>query len=258
MIKSEKCCTAKFIKNTLNTPTGFMLKNLKEAPHNTIQIAPSKHSKGNKELVASVIEDFLIEYGKIFSSSYQDSHSSLLRDRLASEFPMYTWHKNSSQHPFDIYSVDAGIAIENKSHKVGKNSTGFGYKNNLVVNATLYPSEARVSDIVPKRCWKHHSAAALDSFMDVLIVIADKTKTNNLVRYKIVDGNYWGIDYDIFQACSEFFNQLNDPEIKNGLLDLIINKYDNKLACLLRNEALPGVKLDLRKLLTVKNPNTKE
>lgn len=258
MTKPVKVHTSTTKTEKLTTPTDYMFKNLGAPAQETIQIGPSKHSNGNKEVVASLINDFLSEHWKIFSEGYRDVHSSLLRDYLANELPNYNWHKNSSQHPFDLYSVEAGVAIENKSHKVGKTIAGFGYKNNLVVNATLYSDEVLTRDIVPKKYWKNYDEAVLDSFMDVLMVTVDKTKTNTIVRYKIVDGNYWGVDYDVFQACSNFFSQLNDPEIKNSLLDLIINKYNNKLARLLRNEELPGVNLDLRKLLVVKNPNAKE
>lgn len=223
-----------------------------------ISIADSKHSSGNKEIVAIAIEDFLLKNFKILSDGYRDTFSTKMCEYLSTEFSEYRWYKNSSQMPFDVYSIDAKVAIENKSSNVNqlKKRKGFGFNDKLVVNATVYPSEAKVKDIVACAKWKNLSEETLESFMDVLVVIVDRASIDGeVIRYRIVDGDYWGISYDVFKGCREMFNSMNEPTMKKHLLETILShSKDNAFIKGLLSGALPSISFDFRKLISVKNP----
>lgn len=238
--------------------TGWLVGKPRKKVQCTIQIKPGECSNGNKELVASSVEEFLNIHGKVFGGGYKDIHSSMMRDHLEAEFPEYDWHKNTSQRPFDIYSIEAGVAIENKSQQVGTTKDGFGYKGKMVVNATLYPDKAKVKDVVPKSRWRGLDEASLDKFMDVLVVAVDKAKSKDIVRYKIVDGSYWNVDYPIYSGCSDLFNQINNKETQRRFLELIYEETGNHFVKAMLDGKLSGVNFDFRKLITVDNPNAKE
>jgi hypothetical protein len=211
-----------------------------------------------KEVATEHLKDFLAKFPVIYSNGYLDDHSTMMREYIAEQLPKYTWHKNSSQRPFDIYSVDGLISIENKTNfvKGNKKTKNFASNNKLVMNATVYPEKAKVRDVVPKRLHKNYDEATLEKFMDVIVLIIDKDKkTNMLVRYMIVDGSYWGIDYDIYLGIRNLYKQANDPEIKRIFLDAINKKYpENRYVSDTLEGKLPHINLDLRKLITVTNP----
>jgi hypothetical protein len=226
-----------------------------------IKLCDGVYSKGNKEITAIAIEDFLIKYPNIYSDGFRDTHSSLMREHLEKEFPMYDWYKNSSQNPFDIYSIDALVAIENKTANVSglKRINDFATNNRLVTNATIYPDKVKVKDVVPKKLHYKYDEITLDTFMDVIVVVVDKDiKTNTLVRYRIVDGSYWGVDYDTYIGARDFFSAINDLDVKKALFESVSAKHpNNKFVNRVLNNDLESVNLDLRKLFMVDNP-TKE
>lgn len=225
--------------------------------NNRIEIVAGEYSSGNKELVAEVIDNYLLSLSEIDSNGYTDAHSGNLRDYLNAEFPGFEWVKNSSQAPFDVYCIDARIAIENKCSKVRRNLDGkFGVHQHLIVNATLYPSEAKVKDVVPKKHHKSLTKEELESFMDVLVVVADKDRdTNAVVRHKIVDGAYWGNDYMTYTGCRDFFKQANDEVSLRILFETVADKFPGNVFVRRTIEGdLPTVKSHIRKLLSVKNP----
>lgn len=262
MIEKEKKVVSKqtkigFLFSTLKESKVKVTKDVDECPC-LIQIVDGVHSKGNKEIIAIALEDFFIKYPNIFSDGYRDTHSSMIREHMEKEFPMYSWRKNSSQTPFDVYSVDALVAIENKTANVNgrKRTNDFCINGKLVTNATIYPDKVKVKDVVPKKSHGKYSSETLEQFMDVLVSVVDKDKkTNTLVRYRIVDGSYWGIDYDTYIGAREFFRVINEKYIKKTLFDLVYKRNPNNIFIkrILTGE-LPGVSLDLRKLFMVDNP----
>lgn len=202
-------------------------------------IKDGKHSNGMKELVALALERFF-EYGTFVSDGYEDSNSSKVRDYLSEEFPEFTWEKNSSQNPFDIYSIDAKITLElKKMSPSGK----------VVFNATAYPDEVKVKDVVSKTLLGNESCCtSSEEFMDVLILLWEKDNTGKIINYKIVDGSYWNITYNDFVGCRDFFKQANSLLPK--FLDDVSERFpDNSFINKCINNELPLITLKLRKLL---------
>jgi len=219
-----------------------------------IQIKDSVYSKGMKEIAAIAIEDFLLSNKDNFlSDGYEDTNSSNIRNFLEKEFPEFEWTKNHSQSPFDIYSIDALVAIELKSVDVSINKKGgYSSKKSLVLNATVYPDVALVKDVVTKEMAKNIDKEILNSFMDVILVIVNKNQ-NKIVGYKVVDGSFWGINYDIFCGCRDLFSQANNElEIFMNYLE---KKYsDNAFLKAYNSGQLKGIDFKIRKLISCKNP----
>ena len=214
--------------------------------------------KENKMTVAEAIDNYIESISKISKDSYKDTNSSELCEYLSESFPQYTWYKNSSQSPFDIYSIDGRIAIENKmvNTTYSKRTHTHTVKDRLLANATLYPDKVRVKDVLPLKESMHISDDVLDSFMDVLVVCIDVCpKTNAVVSHKIVDGSYWGIDYDTYLGCKNFFKLMNNKSAHRLLLNLMSELYpDNKFIKMLTDNNDNSVEFYFRKLLYVKNP----
>lgn len=227
-----------------------------------IKLIEGKHSDGNKEVVAEVISNFLSKHPTVYSDGYRDTHSSLMREYLQAVFVDSTWEKNTSQQPFDVYSIDMRVAVENKAKNVPyrKKSNDYGSNSRLVLNATLYPSEVKVKDVVPKNKQAGLSEEVLESFMDVIVVIVDRDKdSNKLVRYSLVDGSYWDVDYNTYIGSKDFYKQSNEEEILKEMLKIIHEKHpDNVFVDRYLSGDLPGVYLYVRKLIMVDNPTTIE
>lgn len=226
-------------------------------PECYIQITDSKHSNGNKEIIAISVEDWLLERDKMIRDGYADKNSTDLCTHLNREFPEGNWQKNASQRPFDTYSVSMLVAIELKglTNEVGSRTRSRKSKDQLVMNATLYATEAYVRDVVPKH--KHHlyTEEQLDMMMDVIVVCFERMRgSGRLLGYKIVDGAYWDIDYKTQKDCWEAFGQLNDEDTKAVLYQLMSERYPNSVFWKgLANNTL-DINMDFRKLITIKNP----
>jgi len=224
------------------------------------KLSKSKHSDNNKELVAEAVANFLIKHPTIYSDGYRDTHSSLLCEHLQNVFVDSTWTKNTSQQPFDVYSIDMRVAVENKSQIVPyrKKTKDYSDKSKLVLNATLYSSEVKVKDVVPKKYQAGLSEEVLESFMDVILAVSDRDgDTNKLVRFSLVDGDYWNVDYDTFRGSDDLYNQMNEEETQRAMLELLHEKHpENVFLSRYLSGDLPGVKLDFRKLIFVDNPTT--
>lgn len=231
---------------------------------NFVDITPSKHSKGNKEKVKNVLVDFLNNQTYIPSGTYKDKQSKNIKSMLEKRFKTVTdWTQSPSQSPFDIHSIEVRVAIECKSGLVTLKKDGsYTISSNSVANATLYPSEVKVKDVVPKKDQVDYSQEVLESYMDVLVIFIDKcAETNNIVRYAIVDGNYWGHTNSIYKGSSKLLGVINKESFKTKLIDLIKNStYDVDIHNTMNfylNDQKRLSKFNLRKLLTVENP-TKE
>jgi len=215
----------------------------------------------NKEIIASVIEDFFNEINYIPNGSYLDEQSRNMKHFLADRLPQFDdWVQNSSQKPFDLFSIKAMVAIENKSQKVVANKIGV-YNNHekVIANATLYPNKVKVKDVISKKDLDKYSDDVLNSYMDVLVTFVDKdSKTNNMVRYAIVDGSYWKHTYEVYKGCSKFFNVINNFNIKlevmNYIKEIIKDKDVRSFIDFVLQDEKHINQFGLRKILMVDNP----
>jgi len=230
-----------------------------------IKICDGVHSNGNKEITAIAIEDFLMLNCTVLGNGYEDLHSSSMREHLEKEFPDWGWKKNSSQRPFDIYSIEARVAIENKNSNVKLLHDGGTYSKNryILTNATIYPNEVKVRDVVPCKFHEYYinlyGSDILDEFMDVLVVFVDREqKTNKLIRYRIVDGSYWGFEYKDFKGCHRLFDTLNDSDVRRKIIRILSERDpENTFIPKLKDED-DNLKFLLRKLISCKNPTFDE
>jgi hypothetical protein len=231
-------------------------KRCTSGPKCQIQITDSKHSNGNKEIVAISVEDWLLERDKMLSDGYADRNSSDLSKHLNREFQGAEWTKNSSQSPYDTYSVAMRVAVELKGldNVYGKRSGNPMTKNKIVMNASLYSDEVLVRNVIPTKYHYKYTDDVLNSFMDVLVVCFEREKSNgSLLGYKIVDGNYWNISYQIQEDCRKMFGQLNTPEMRAVILGSLIQLYGNSCAQAMADGTIKA-ELLFRKLISVENP----
>jgi len=233
---------------------------VKNKPLSMIDVIPGQCSRDNKERVVTIIEKFLNSLLKLPTQGHDDQLSTIMRRYLESKFYGSTWVKNSSQNPFDLYSVDALVAVENKTIKVSgskKVLDSYGFKEKIIANASIYPDKAKVKDVVPKKWHKHYSDTILDKFMDVIVVVIDRSSVDDsIVRFAIVDGNIWGVTYNVYKGNKEVFKIMNDPLFKDAIHHLFLmqspeNEYFQKLV----NKELPFIFPSYRKLTSIRNPN---
>lgn len=208
---------------------------MKKNPECKIMIKGSLHSDGFKEVVTVAIEDYLRRYSGFNwepSNMHRDVNAENLATHLNNMFPSEgPWEVNSSQAAFDIYSLKARVAIELKSVKSKKRKYGDGYteNNSIIGNATIYPPEAAIKDIVPRRRHeKSWSSEYLDTMLDVIVVFVRRVG-GRLADYRIVDGNYWGFAYEDYLSCKDAFSKLNDPEIVEKMFKSIVKKYPEQI-----------------------------
>jgi len=189
---------------------------------NRIRIEDGEHSKGFKELVSIIIMDYLEE--KCGNHSWysgdinRDVNAVALAEYLDYKFPESSpWKTNGSQQRFDIYSLTANVAVEIKSQRGTKN----GSQRFITGNATIYPPEAKILDIVSKNKWDPEWPAGHEEIkLDVLVVIVEKHyKTGIVNNFCIVDGSYWGITYAHYTGLKKLFSQLNTKSIKTFLFE---------------------------------------
>jgi hypothetical protein len=224
-----------------------------------IRITDGINSNGFKELSALAIEEFLDNsVGKFWSTDNikNDINSEHIAEYLNSVFPDESpWEVNGSQQPFDMYSLKARVAIELKSNKTIKNKNSKNSKY-IIANATIYPTQARVRDVVPGNRWdKEWSDAYLNSMLDVLVVVTNKVN-DKLLSFCIVDGSYWGVDIEDFISCRAFFSDINNDAIMTEILRVIIKHNPNQLFAkkILNGDYKDKIMLSLRKLIQVSNP----
>jgi len=228
-----------------------------KVPSSYVQVVKGTCSKGNKEEVVLALKDFFSNTPFIPATGFKDSHSTNITAFLNRRFPNLKWKKNASQSPFDCYSVEARIATEHKTKTVEvKKLGGYGCSKYVPGNASVYPKKAKVKDVVPENEHKNYTEEELDGFMDVIVTFADRDSTTNaLVRYAIVDGTYWEIDYETYKGCTEFYGLINsDRVIKIIFAELRCVAPRNKFIKRLANSDLSKTKMDLRKLIQVENP----
>lgn len=225
-----------------------------------INIKDGKYSGNLKLEVALSIQDFLLNKGTFNNDGYKDTNSTNMRIHLNREFPNLNWIKNGSQKPFDCYSIPALLTVENKGADVTKkkNGTGYSVKKHIMGNGTIYPSSIKVKDVITMSKHKGISEEVLESFMDVLVVgVEREKKTDKIVRYSIVDGDYWGVSYehycgnrDYFKAINEILSEINELVIKRNMDNKCLREY----IIALENGSLSGITLALRKLISMNNP----
>lgn len=213
-----------------------------------IDTCTPKHSPV-KNRVAALLRDYLDGCDDFHSDGYVDTNSSEITSFLNTHLPEYRWIKNSSQRPFDIYSIEARLAIEIKSVSVRKNKSGKIMSHEIMLtNASVYPDEINITDVVPKK----HLETGIDQSIDFDVLVVCVERCGDLVvGYCIVDGSFWGIAKELYQDCRDLFRQIN--QFKLALLENVHIKYKNRFAKCILDGAI-DVDLDVRKLITVSNP----
>lgn len=254
-----KAFTTKKTTKTGSKIQGTIIATPKEGtkPKSLIKVVKGSCSAGNKEKVIEVIANYFNNTPFVPTSGYKDKQSTDIIELLSRTFPNVTWHKNSSQNPFDGYSVEARVTFESKIKLVSSTKCGYGVAKNVPGNASIYPTKAKVTDVVPKKEWKLYTPEQLEGYMDVIVLFVDTARdTNTLVRYAIVDGSYWNVDYKTYKGCSELFGLMNDPNVAQTFLDVLrVAAPDNKFVKRLINKNdMTGINLALRKLIHVANP----
>lgn len=255
-----KMCTTKKMSKVYGKIKGTIIATPKDSvtPKKLISVVKGTCSDGNKEKVVTALDNFFSNTTFIRSSTYRDKHSRTIVGFLNKKFPNVTWNINSSQHPFDCYSVDARIAIENKTNIACKTSHGNSVRKSIPCNASIYPTKAKVKDVIPIKEYKKYTSDELNSFMDVIVTFVDHYRdTNELVSYAIVDGSYWNIDYKTYKGCTSLFNTMNNKNVIKAIFNVLhIAEPKNKFIERINDndESLEDVTLSLRKLICVANP----
>lgn len=179
-----------------------------------------------------------------------DRYAYCMLKVLQDVFPSVTWILNSSQKPFDIYSLEARIAIEVKTYKHKLN--GISKPTTLLSNATIYPDTVKYKDVAKKSNIIDEAQGEL--FLDTLVVVLEKNATTVMGLISdvaVVDGSYWNVSYDDYKDCADFFRLMNDN--KRDILALLQDKNpSNKFIAKLRESS--DIEFSLRKLITIKNP----
>ena len=197
-----------------------------------------------KKIVAREISNYLAAVSRQWDTTFrEDVNTKVLAQHLNMKFPEFQaqgvgFVTTHSQSPFDIVSYGANVIIELKSVKEGT--------KDLVANATLYPDKLAAGEVLAKKLAAGHEDTVLD------VLVACVTHKNEVVTgYAIVDGSYWGVTQELYQACRDYFSDLNEiaPEINE-----ILSKRNLFARYLYDGTLGDGVKMTLRKLITLTNP----
>lgn len=219
-------------------------------PKNNIRIKGSENPL--KLAVARVCSEWLAapERSWNFKGSV-DENSARLIHYLKSRFMDYTWINTSSQSPFEVVCVDAKVAVEVKSVKKGNKT--------IIANATLYPDKVKASDVLTTKQLADYKGTE-DTWLDVLVVCVDR-EANYVYDYAIVDGAWFGVTYEDYLSCKEFFTTLNSDNFMGPLLDVYNDCYEEDhgeaspfVTKLINKQFGKDFKFNLRKLIQLPNP----
>lgn len=180
-----------------------------------------------------------------------DENSARIIHYLRKKFMDFEWIELGSQTPFETLSPEAGVVVEVKSMKRGSKT--------LLANASLYPDRVRLGDVLPVSLRGQYEAQ-LDKWLDVLVVCVDR-EGDYIYDYAIVDGTYWGVTYEDYLSCKDFFGNINSPAFLEPLLQ-VYNEYHEKatgveasfVTKLLNNQFGDDFRFNLRKLIMLPNP----
>lgn len=197
-----------------------------------------------KKIVAREVSNYLASVSRQWDTVYRkDVNAEVLTKHLNMKFPEFQalgmgFVTTHSQSPFDIVSYGANVIIELKSAKDGV--------KDLLANATLYPDKIAAGDVLSKKLAAGHE----DTVLDVLVACVTH-KQDIVTGYAVVDGSYWGVTQELYQACRDYFSDLNEiaPEINK-----ILSKKNLFAKQLYEGTLNSGVKMKLRKLISITNP----
>lgn len=243
------------MKNVLKETERYsVVVNKKEYKNNTESIRIVESANPFKLVVARAISDYLSASSRPWDTVHKaDVNSQLLAQHLNTKFPEYKggWEFRtlSSQQPFDIVCLNAGLIIEVKS--VGKGGR-------LMGNASIYPDTVRAKYALPYN-FKYPMQKALfqpvevdlkETELDVLVVCVNYRK-DIVSEFAIVDGAYWGVNEELYVDCRNYFADLN--AIKDDI-NTTLAPENTFAEAMLHGTLGSAVHLDLRKLITLTNP----
>lgn len=206
----------------------------------------------NKELAAMALEDYCKGLIKTKGLSRFDGSVDIGVDRmlefLAGTFPMINdFERGSSQRPFDVWSADMQIAVERKVIDVSSKNE---MASTFLSNATIYPDYIKSGDMMLRTNKKDKRDKNI--ILDALVVVI--ATHNGIVNdFIIVDGNYWGVTYEDFVSCRNFFHLINDD--LSDIINFMSIKHPGELfieRC--KHNTYTGVNLQTRKLISLNNP----
>lgn len=179
-----------------------------------------------------------------FTSSL-DQNTRRLFDHLVEMFPDYMWVINNSQGVFDIVSLDAGVAIEVKSAKPKTKQ--------IISNASIYPDAITAVNVLGKGYdWGDFDP---NTKLDSLVVCVERSSKDKVYNYAVVDGSYWGFTEEDFVNCRKLFAQMNDPEFRQKMAELVLSEYSNPfMEKMVNGNFGNGVTLSFRKLISISSP----
>lgn len=214
-------------------------------PKNNIRIVQSTNPL--KLPVARVCAEWLSAPDRYWGfNGSVDKNSIRLTNYLREMFPDHTWIEQSRQKPFDTISLDARMAVEFKSVKKGTNT--------ITANATVYPTKVPAVDILTNdQC----IGVDEDLMLDVLVVCVDRDEHDKVHDFRIVDGDFWGIDTQDYKECAAMFGLMNDEVFMSEFYQSYREAYPD--ACGFVNKMDEGAfgtgfNFKLRKLIKLTNP----
>lgn len=200
-----------------------------------------------KKIVAREISNYLAAVSRQWDTTYkEDVNAKSLAAHLNMKFPEFQekglgFVTTHSQAPFDIVSFGANVIIELKAVKEGT--------KRIMSNATIYPDKVVARDALSQK-FTYPEEAYRDTVLDVLVPCV--THKNDVVTgYAIVDGSYWNVTQELYQACKDYFTDVNEvvDQINDSLSET------NLFARYMFDKTLgDGVQMSLRKLITLTNP----
>lgn len=239
--KGEGKITARVIKRR------FIVQNhekLYTNSDNNIRIIES--SNPNKIKVAKACAAWLGSVSRDWVDNGSWINIRRMTDYVKETFPKHSWVKISKQLPFDLVSLTAGVAIEIKSMTSGS--------NRVLTNASIYPNKLKAGDVLPSN-FIYPEGYSEHTRLDVLIICVNRSVTNKVEDYAIVDGSYWGFTYRDYLECKQFYTNVNSDNFKTQLLALYSSRFDSTFAKkLCFNKFGNSIDLNFRKLITLTNP----
>lgn len=222
-----------------------------------------------KMIVGNIIRNWLITLeskdNSWKKSSYEDDiNAGNLLKYLSKNINDITFHKNSSQSPYDVYSVDGLVAVELKSKK-GKDDQFLG-------NATVYPDIIPANRVIPEKSAKkalsdteYDSIDQIPDMAVIVVYVKYSRKTRRVVDWQIDGrGALGGGDIKISReeaiSCHDMFPYMNNPEILKRYLEDIARQMeaDGKDSIfprrIVENYHKNYVNFKVRKLIDVKGP----